>query len=339
MARVRKVRPKSNSKKLKKRALSTNKSRDLLPRCTGPKLHPFLHSQKPIDFIRQIDDDDAGHSHVFEVMIAGRSYALKVVRSRFPNIHRFVLLANNAILIQFNFHDNSNDEDWQQEYKGRFPEGEGLPSNHYDPFYAECRAYGAIINAGLNGRITPTCYGYMMLSKDQDEKLMKTFNRPDFKRYLNSSSPQRPLRAIVKELVPAGTPSFTRRHVRQMLKDIRTLVKIGVYTDDLAVRNYLDGRLIDFSAAYTKPHVDLSYGLRSDWHVWYKENRPFMRFDGMIILDTNFNSNIRAIPNYDYCKKLRVKTLVQSSLSVKLQAARFAERQLYKPLSGKIGRL
>ncbi|KAL9621181.1 MAG: hypothetical protein Q9160_004313 [Pyrenula sp. 1 TL-2023] len=221
---------------------------------------------------------------------------------------------------RFNVHDTSDDEDWQQRYKGRFPENEGLPSNHCDPFYAECRAYGAIIDAGLNGRITPTCYGYMMLSKDQEEQIMDYFNYPDFRRYLDNSSPRKPLRAILKELVPTGTPSFTRKHVRQMLKDLRTLARIGVYTSDLESRNYLGGRLIDFSAALTKPDVRLSYGLLKDSHVWKIENRPFMRFNGMI-KESNVNSNIRAVPNADYCMKLRGTTLARSSFPPKVWAA------------------
>lgn len=50
-----------------------------LPRCTGPKLHEFQLRRQHIEFVRQIDNEDAGHSHVFEIAISGRKYALKVV--------------------------------------------------------------------------------------------------------------------------------------------------------------------------------------------------------------------------------------------------------------------
>lgn len=55
-------------------------SKELLPQCKGPKLHPFPHRHAKINFVRLISDPEAeGQSHVFEVSINSESYALKVV--------------------------------------------------------------------------------------------------------------------------------------------------------------------------------------------------------------------------------------------------------------------
>lgn len=58
-------------------------SRDLpkmLPQCDGPKLHPFSKRAVDIQFVRLLSDNEQdGQSHVFEVIIDGMRYALKVV--------------------------------------------------------------------------------------------------------------------------------------------------------------------------------------------------------------------------------------------------------------------
>lgn len=199
---------------------------------------------------------------------------------------------------------------WLEKYKGRFPENEGLPSNHDDPFCAECRAYGAIIDAGLNGRITPTCYGYLLLSKEQEDQIMEAFHFPDFKRELEGFASAGPLRAILKELVPPGTPNFTQRQVRRMVTDLRRLAKIGVYPHDIEKRNYLGGRLIDFSSASTKPYFKISYGLYHAGEVWSEENVHFYSFDRMI-KECGIETDIRAAPNREYCEKLRAPKVLR----------------------------
>ena len=52
----------------------------MLPQCDGPTLHPFSDGGSDIHFVRLLSDNErVGHSHVFEVIIKGRHYALKVV--------------------------------------------------------------------------------------------------------------------------------------------------------------------------------------------------------------------------------------------------------------------
>ncbi len=51
-----------------------------LPECEGPKLAPFKDRKANVDFVRLLSDNEQdGQSHVFEVSIKGKAYALKIV--------------------------------------------------------------------------------------------------------------------------------------------------------------------------------------------------------------------------------------------------------------------
>jgi len=52
----------------------------MLSSCEGPKLHPFFDRSSDIQLIRMLSDlEQEGYSHVFEVIINSRHYALKMV--------------------------------------------------------------------------------------------------------------------------------------------------------------------------------------------------------------------------------------------------------------------
>lgn len=228
---------------------------DLLPQCPGPKLGPFLPKPTNIQYVEYISDpEESGDSCVFEVLIHGKRYALKVFKFQ-----------------EKEFYDYDN---WLHTGPGyhpeRIPADETLPMAHLDPFFSECRAYGAIIDHGLNGIITPPCYGYLMLSEADEEYILDEYglNADDWNRdLLEPADAGLPLRALVKELMPDG-PQFTPDQVHAMLKDLKTLHRIGIFLgDELADRNYRFGKLFDFSRAMVKPHVKLSYGLLEREHI------------------------------------------------------------------------
>ncbi len=57
-----------------------------LPECEGPKLVPFKDRKANVDFVRLLSDNEQdGQSHVFEVSIKGKAYALKIVSLLCPN--------------------------------------------------------------------------------------------------------------------------------------------------------------------------------------------------------------------------------------------------------------
>lgn len=52
-----------------------------LPQCEGPKLDPFIDYKSGITFLRLLSDPHPdAQAFVFEVLIGGKSYALKAVR-------------------------------------------------------------------------------------------------------------------------------------------------------------------------------------------------------------------------------------------------------------------
>ncbi len=56
-----------------------------LPGCEGPRLAPFNDRKFDIDFVRLLSGNEQdGQSHVFEVSIKGKVYALKIVSLLFP---------------------------------------------------------------------------------------------------------------------------------------------------------------------------------------------------------------------------------------------------------------
>lgn len=83
------------------------------------------------------------------------------------------------------------------------------------------------------------------------EESMKLWRRQGEDRHL-------PVRAIVKEFVPNATP-FRPEHVSSMWSDLESLHELGILVRDVKVFNYLDGKLVDFSRAWTVPHPSLEH--------------------------------------------------------------------------------
>ena len=275
-----------------------------LPGCEGPKLRPFKHRKAAVEFKRFLSDDDSGiggHAHVFEVSIRSNTYALKVVSGRHPG---FGALLNIRTLSQFKFYDSSEDE-------GNLSDGEKETISisriraHMDPFYNECRAYGRLVETGLNGKIAVRCYGYLTLPAAIEDELDQKFNvatwdRPD-EDLDKSVSERQPLRAIVKELIRNELP-FTVKDVSKMLHHLKRLRRLGIYPVDVAARNYRAGLLVDFSAAMTKPHYLFEKWLGFNVSVLQRDD--LLNFDKMI-KDAKLNTWVRATPNPEYLHKLR----------------------------------
>lgn len=87
--------------------------------------------------------------------------------------------------------------------------GNPAPLDHldyyFDSFYNECRAYGKLVEAKLNGEVAVRCHGYLMLSHEQEDELDRRFGITDWNRPIEQydmSPSKRPLlRAIVKNLI------------------------------------------------------------------------------------------------------------------------------------------
>ncbi|KAI9763375.1 MAG: hypothetical protein M1840_000567 [Geoglossum simile] len=224
-----------------------------LPQAEGPKLGPFRHNGGNIKFLSLLGSGK--HGYVFEVIIESQRYALKIFKFYNPLLHEPLTLLDipsDAITYQV------------------------------DPFFAECRAFGCLIDNDLNGSIGVSCYGYIKLPIESESKLAgSTMARDSGGFYWDRLSQDQggpsqpePFRAIVKELV-SDVPS-TFEMVQKMGADLENLNKIGIFARDIRRDNYRGGRFADFSASWTFPHVMLSFrgytelAIRSQWESFYE---------------------------------------------------------------------
>lgn len=63
-----------------------------------------------------------------------------------------------------------------------------------------------------------------------------------------------PIYAIVKDFGPPGVKHLTQSQVSHLWSDVEALHRIGILIRDLHVRNYMDGKLVDFSRVWTMYH-------------------------------------------------------------------------------------
>lgn len=128
---------------------------------------------------------------------------------------------------------------------------------HTDPFYNECRAYGRLEEAKLNGKWAIRCHGYVMLLPEIEAQLKRYFKVEDWNRFLDEYRKpvalRRPIQAIVEDLVLEDKPIIAKI-VDKLLKYLRKMRSKGVYAQDLHERNYRGGLLMDFSCARRRPH-------------------------------------------------------------------------------------
>lgn len=176
---------------------------------------------------------------------------------------------------------------------------------HMDPFYNECRAYGRLIDAKLNGKLAVHCHGYMTLPAAMEDELQRRFMITTWDRPTDDQekpvSKREPLRAIVKNLVRENA-AFEKKDIKKMLVNLKRLLKLGIYPLDVNSRNYRGGILLDFSIAITEPHY--LFETRPKWQVDRYKREDLLLFDRMIE-DANINTQVRAMPNDMYRERLR----------------------------------
>lgn len=174
-----------------------------------------------------------------------------------------------------------------------------------DPFDSECRAYGRLVEANVNGMVAVGCHGHLTLPAEIEDQLRRDFNVDNWDRldeeYSRPISKREPFRAIVKDLVTEDV-SFTPKIAKKMLRDLKRIRKFGVYPMDVRARNYKGGLLVDFSIAMTEPHY--LFLIKPLHQVISYKRDDLLSFDGMME-DEGVASWQRALPNPEYCAKLR----------------------------------
>lgn len=200
-------------------------------------------------------------------------------------------------------------DDFERDLLSRPVAGNPAPLDHldyyFDPFYNECRAYGKLVEAELNGEVAVRCHGYLMLSYKQEDDLDRRFGITDWNRpieqYDMSPSKRPPLRATVKDLI-LEDPEWSPRVANKMLRDLKRMRKLGVYAMDIKPDNYKGGLLVDLSIALTYPHI--VFQIKPEFQQQGYKNQDLIAFDAMM-RDQNVKTRIRAFRNIETMRKLR----------------------------------
>ncbi|KAI1109565.1 kinetochore Sim4 complex subunit FTA2-domain-containing protein [Nemania sp. NC0429] len=234
-----------------------------LPRkITGPKLKAFEGDIESIQFedILHSDDDDEGreqipHGRVFRVRIEGETFALKIF-----NFFSLEEIRPYAFDKQYLLKDN-------------------VVRHHIDPFYAECRAFGLLVEKKRDDELAVRCHGYVFLSEAIERQIEDQFGIRDWNRKAEDKESE--LRAIVKDYIPWKSLRH-RKKWEVMRKNLEQLNKLGIYNMDVREDNYLGGRLFDFSIAITYPHLSLWPKIRSIEQILEDQADDLDCFDSMM---------------------------------------------------------
>lgn len=140
--------------------------------------------------------------------------------------------------------------------------------DYFDPFSCECRAYGRLKEEKRED-LAVKALGYLLLTPQQEAHLAwKVTGEPghlpdanvgelDGNNFWGRHEQHRelPVRAIVKELVSQKWP--TSNEVQGMWADLQAIHSLGILVGDTHGGNYLGGKLVDFSRAWTMYHPAL----------------------------------------------------------------------------------
>lgn len=185
-------------------------------------------------------------------------------------------LSNLAAPLQFRF---VNDY-WMPIARGAHPDGhlESLTAfaQYSEPFYAECRAFGRLREASHEG-LALRCFGYVLLSEENEASLKNTFKdmwlsfsgdcHNEFldddlslrARFLGRGGKLPPIRGILKEFGQAPAYEDLRsKDFETMLRLTVSLHQLGIVRLDMDPKQFINGKLADFSIAVTTPHFMLN---------------------------------------------------------------------------------
>ena len=135
---------------------------------------------------------------------------------------------------------------------------------YFDPFNAECRVYGRLKEENRPD-LAVRAHGYLLLTPEQEFEVIQRSGKthPDDPNPEDNPDPwyrmdgplvhDRSVHAIVKDLVTDPKP-FSADHVSHICNDLEELHKLGILVRDIRIANYLGGKLVDFSRAWTMPN-------------------------------------------------------------------------------------
>lgn len=151
----------------------------------------------------------------------------------------------------------------------------GALYNYMEPFSAECRAFGRLQESG-HEELAVRCFGYVLMDEEHERAMLAQcdlsywhFNGggdeigydEEYQQrthFLGKNGRPPPLRCIVKALGNVigiyEEDTFREGMARGVLRDIVKLQKLGIMQMDIGIRQFVDGKIGDFSTAITMPH-------------------------------------------------------------------------------------
>ncbi|KAL2023277.1 hypothetical protein VTK56DRAFT_3015 [Thermocarpiscus australiensis] len=224
-----------------------------LPGVPGPKLAPFTATARAeIEFVECLGHPKDKDAYVWKVEIDGSLYALKMFQFR----------------------------ELEYLWKCSYPLNRDLAKPQFyfdycDPFSCECRVYGRLKKEGRED-LAVKAYGYLLLTPQQEGEITRRITgqaepgeeeaEEVWGRFEQHHG--QPVRAIVKELISDDdgddrVEEFDRSQIPRMCADLDELHSLGILVRDIHLCNYLRGKLVDFSRAWTMYHPSLDqFGCR-----------------------------------------------------------------------------
>ncbi len=188
---------------------------------------------------------------------------------------------------------------------------------YFQPFQCECRAFGRLKEFGME-HLGVRCYGYITLT---DTHLAFMRSKYDFESwdYDPAYHEHKPVRAIVKELVYMGHDLSEKEYVAlhvspktvpKMIKDLKAMHRLGISINDVDFDNYIHGKFLDLSHAWTAPHpLLLKHKDPTNFPPLLEAKNDAMKMDEFIDIWNEWYPNRwiwnRLLPNPEYTQKLR----------------------------------
>ncbi|RSL47619.1 hypothetical protein CEP54_013299 [Fusarium duplospermum] len=238
-----------------------------LPDCEGPKLNCFTDDLLAHDFKFLAIAGVGTHGVTVKAEIDGKLYAIKIFYSEGTTEPCAYLCP---------LQEDPDEDGLGYNYKERYGWSDSLIEKlvlYATSFNNECRVFGRLKEVGRED-LAVGAYGYMpVYLNDRVEEQFKivldshpVLNDTSGAQLLEHTNPEKPLMAIVKDWVPGEQPAHDESTYKEgewlrptkfpkMLRDLKELHKCGIVVRDIKAQQYINGTLVDFSHAWTIPHV------------------------------------------------------------------------------------
>ncbi|KAM5356428.1 hypothetical protein ACJ41O_003074 [Fusarium nematophilum] len=275
-----------------------------LPDCEGPKLDGFTDDLEAHDF-KFLSASSGCHGAVIKAEINGELYAIKffkrITGGPQDQIHPLYCPADywNGMPFESNLKKESQMRFQSESIRDIF-------RLQATSFSNECRAFGRLKDVGRED-LAVRVHGYMrvyLTDKVEEQFKVAIANSPfpgekSGAHLLSRENTDEPVMAIVKDWLPGEEKASSRaealqrsaekpRRFPRMLRNLHALHKCSIAHRDIRDQQYINGVLVDFSHAFTIPHVcGPEMGIFPPWTFASMAAWDLSNFQGFVINDWN----------------------------------------------------